>query len=817
MKKNRLFFLFIAFSSISFSAFSQQIVEGFESNLFPPSAWELITTKGTGFKISTEYPRTGSRAAFVDFEEISNGDMGEGDSWLIMPKLISIQAGDNLSFYFRPQYSDKLNLANGEYDSLLVYISTTDKNPESFTKIYGINNSELSTSYTKIEIPLGAYAGSNIYIAIRNHQSEGNGFFIDDVTAGTALNNDAGSLSLNLNNNPIIAVGTSIKIVDTVKNFGANSLPSGIPVKYTINDGPAVALATSVPLAPGATTVVEFDGTNAFTPFSPGIYTLKVFTDFASESNPSNDTVIYKINVQQPLSTFPYFTEFNNNVNWSQGAKMQWQKRVAFNVAGLNREVINPAGFKDSAMVAFTFYDTGTFVLRTPLLDFSSVSKPMINFYVAAKRAGPSSNDILSVVVSTDGGVTYNAVPLYEKSNTTSSKLETVPASQVEVYIPSSASDWRHEIVDLSAYAGLPNVMVAFKVKSGNSNNVWIDNVNIIDQPTATYHAENVTSGSQVVTGALGTKVTFHSIPVSDFIRMQGHNTAPVTMENWYATNTTATTPGGNIEQPNFVFDRYVTIAYSGNSVVRATYDISMDYSGLPGVDDPDKLYILKRADQSGKWVALSTTRSGTILTATGLNNFSDFAIGYYSIAVPVNIISFSGYLTNNNTSALNWKTAQEKNINNFEVQRLNNGSWSTLGIVNSNQSSLSNNYSFTDFHPQSGENYYRLKINGFDQNSNFSQIVKVTMNTSGNKVYQNIPNPVKDYTLIRYDLANKANVKIIVYDVNGSEISQLANGPKEAGSYQIRFNTSNLAAGTYFYKVIIDGEAQSRTMVKLK
>lgn len=815
MKKIRLFFLIIVFFlGFQHTGFGQQLVQGFENSYFPPAGWEVRTLKGTGWVSTIDHPRSGKKSAFVDFQTINNGYLAEGDSWLIAPKIFVTGASDKLSFYMRPQFSDQMDPFAGYYDSLLIYVSTTNNDLPSFALFQKIAISGLTTVYAQYQYSLAAYAGQNIYIAFRNHQIEGSGFNLDDITAGNAINNDVGSSGINLSTDAIVSAGTSINIVDTIKNFGTTSIPAGIPVKYSVNGGPVKTVTSAASLAAGATQIVSFTGVNAFVPPTGGNYVIKVFTDLGSDNNRGNDTIKYLLTVQDPITSYPHFTDFDNDPEWTIRGDIAWQRRDGLNV--INGELVNPVGQNDTAMLAPTFGQVGELFLRSPLLNFTSVAKPMLNFYVASCSAGSNANDILEILISTDGGLTYQPTPLYKKANNTAQKLSTVADQFATVYVPKSASDWRHEIVDLSSYAGMNNVMVCFKVTADNSNGVWIDNVTVVDQPVAYYHTEKVTSPNQVVNGTqpFNTIVTFHSLPAADSIRMQGHNETPPNSS--YNDNFTATSPDGTISTPNYVFDRYVTIAFSGNSISRATYDISMSIAGLTGIQDADKLYILKRADQSGAWEALNTTRSGNMLTASGLQKFSDFAIGYYSVVVPVDITSFSGYLNSAHASVLIWKTAQEQNIRNFEVQRMDNGTWRSLGSVASIGGSLSNSYSFTDYNPETGVNFYRLKINGVDGNSTYSDIVKIELTPSGNKVYQNVPNPFKDYTVIRYDLSKKANVKIVVYDVTGSEIAVIVNGEKQAGSYQAKWQSNNMPSGTYFYRVMVDGQVITKNMLKL-
>ena len=90
-----------------------------------------------------------------------------------------------------------------------------------------------------------------------------------------------------------------------------------------------------------------------------------------------------------------------------------------------------------------------------------------------AYRQYSSENDNLKVEVSTNCGTTWATA--YNKSGAT---LSTMAASTTS-FVPSAASNWRNETVNLSAYAGQSNVLVRFKGTSAYGNNIYIDNINV--------------------------------------------------------------------------------------------------------------------------------------------------------------------------------------------------------------------------------------------------------------------------------------------------------------------------------------------------
>jgi hypothetical protein len=81
----------------------------------------------------------------------------------------------------------------------------------------------------------------------------------------------------------------------------------------------------------------------------------------------------------------------------------------------------------------------------------------------------------------------------------------------------------------------------------------------------------------------------------------------------------------------------------------------------------------------------------------------------------------------------------------------------------------------------------------------------------------QNFPNPFNPATVIRYNLPERADVNLSVYDVAGRLIETLVNGSREAGSYEISFNAANLSSGLYFYRLEAGSFSQMQRMLLVK
>lgn len=85
-----------------------------------------------------------------------------------------------------------------------------------------------------------------------------------------------------------------------------------------------------------------------------------------------------------------------------------------------------------------------------------------------------------------------------------------------------------------------------------------------------------------------------------------------------------------------------------------------------------------------------------------------------------------------------------------------------------------------------------------------------------------NYPNPFNPSTKFRYALPEARNVKIIVYDINGSKVTELVNNYQSAGTYEVTWNGKNdfgqqVASGTYIYSVQAGDFVQTKKMVLLK
>lgn len=79
-------------------------------------------------------------------------------------------------------------------------------------------------------------------------------------------------------------------------------------------------------------------------------------------------------------------------------------------------------------------------------------------------------------------------------------------------------------------------------------------------------------------------------------------------------------------------------------------------------------------------------------------------------------------------------------------------------------------------------------------------------------------PNPATDNATISYSLKKAGNVSIVITDLMGRVVMNMEEGNQNAGvNYTVNINTANLANGTYFYTLNVNGEKQTKKFVVSK
>ena len=81
----------------------------------------------------------------------------------------------------------------------------------------------------------------------------------------------------------------------------------------------------------------------------------------------------------------------------------------------------------------------------------------------------------------------------------------------------------------------------------------------------------------------------------------------------------------------------------------------------------------------------------------------------------------------------------------------------------------------------------------------------------------QNYPNPFNPSTFIRYQIPKSGFVSLKIYDILGNEVKALVNETKSAGSYEVKFDGSDLSSGIYFYQLKTNNYTATKKLMLLK
>ena len=81
----------------------------------------------------------------------------------------------------------------------------------------------------------------------------------------------------------------------------------------------------------------------------------------------------------------------------------------------------------------------------------------------------------------------------------------------------------------------------------------------------------------------------------------------------------------------------------------------------------------------------------------------------------------------------------------------------------------------------------------------------------------QNYPNPFNPTTVIQFGIPRASHVQLSVFNVLGQRLADLVDEIRQAGYYEVKFNASRYASGTYFYSLDAGGHTAVKKMVILK
>lgn len=171
---------------------------------------------------------------------------------------------------------------------------------------------------------------------------------------------------------------------------------------------------------------------------------------------------------------------------------------------------------------------------------------------------------------------------------------------------------------------------------------------------------------------------------------------------------------------------------------------------------------------------------------------------------LPVELSSFT-VRSDGSDAILSWETLSERDNSGFEVQMLNEGSWTDLAFVQgAGTTSEAQQYQFTATGLPPGLASFRLKQIDFDGKFVFSDLVEIFLDTpNGYELSEVYPNPFNPSSTFSLAIAESQDVYIGMYNLVGQEVKILHDGEMAADQTQ-RFliDGSDLTSGLYLIQV---------------
>jgi Secretion system C-terminal sorting domain len=245
-------------------------------------------------------------------------------------------------------------------------------------------------------------------------------------------------------------------------------------------------------------------------------------------------------------------------------------------------------------------------------------------------------------------------------------------------------------------------------------------------------------------------------------------------------------------------------IVVSGTATLGGTLVLSINYAGVNG----DQVTILS-----------ATALSGTFGTVTGLGSWfvnytSTAVILSFGAPLPVELTDFTArfippsWEKRGASVQLDWRTASESNNLGFDIERSNDGQhWEALGFVAGNGTTTeTNDYSFLDEKPLPGMNYYRLRQEDFDGQSEYSKVVSVEVEREGSSISL-FPNPTTGIIEIQGKNSDEGTIRV------ADNVGRLIKVQQLSGYKQI--DLSNLPNGMYFIYILTDSQSTVKRIIK--
>lgn len=178
---------------------------------------------------------------------------------------------------------------------------------------------------------------------------------------------------------------------------------------------------------------------------------------------------------------------------------------------------------------------------------------------------------------------------------------------------------------------------------------------------------------------------------------------------------------------------------------------------------------------------------------------------------LPVELISFTGQMSNNLTATLSWQTASEINNEGFYVEKSADGnSYNELGFVSGNgTTNEQQRYTYVDL-AFSSSAYYRIRQVDYDGTTEIFDAIHIISQNDQVNIY---PNPVYSYVNVSGPINQTYNMKLM--DLSGNVLVRLNDSYIIDISAVINGQLSSLVPSVYILQLHSQSGVENLRFVK--
>lgn len=478
-----------SFINIITASATVPFAEDFSLSAFPPAGWQTWnanTPANNTWARNATAGYTAPGAAFFDNYDINQvGTLDE----LITPAL-DPQGITDLRLDFKVAYAPVNATDVSLWDGLEVYVS--GDGGKTYALAYKKTGMQLATvpvttsefvptpaqqsKWRDETVVLSPYVitGQKMIIKFRNTNAFGNNLFVDDINVSAICPSCTRDIEIVSVNDPRgVECATTVTPTAIVKNVGVETI-TAFNIAYSIDGGPAQTKnITGVNLAKNDTLLVDLTPASGL---NIGQHNIVVYTFNPVSSTgtgdqvTANDTLSKGFGIAGTIAA-PLSEGFESSsfpppgwVEVNPDAGITWVRTNAGDNSTSSAFVNN-----------YKYVLTGRVdELYSPQVTYSGVDSVTLSFDVAAAPPNGAPTDTLEVLITKDCGHTFTSV--YKKWGT---DLQTTTDNPGVEFTPSSSSQWRTEVIDLTLLAPTGPTQVVFRNTNNNKNNIYIDNVNL--------------------------------------------------------------------------------------------------------------------------------------------------------------------------------------------------------------------------------------------------------------------------------------------------------------------------------------------------